>query len=1480
MPKLFGDIPWLRKLFSRGANTDVYPASLQPGMYINAQNMRNRSADGQTGALESVQGEEILWVAQQPGENYVRIGSETVNGRVVEFWASTLQGEPPIVRIDGVIVAESPNIPYVWNKPLQIAVVEKCRKGILYPADHNSAPLRWDVGDMLDNLDAATGKYFQDYNPEENSAIVLFSPQWPRHRGNPTVGQGLPSGQYIYYLRAVLPGGDLTNPGPESPPISVGIVHDPTPFGAQNTYPTGRSAGGYHDTTIPTQYGVALEFRIDNTAGYTEYQVCRRRFNDGQGLNGPGIDEVVGRIATQPGDFLIYKFIDPVDANEAELIPPDEVVDQQIYIDKPKSVEYSDNRLHYGNFQTLEKSPSAEFVERDGRTCFPFTQRVTSIINGQEVNTGYGDPVNNTYKRSYMRGERYGFGVAYWDGSSSKTFAQPIPQAKNFSFPERRDIKGPNGQWGNDSDAYSSDRIYAGTVDTNPSSPFQVERTFEAFEQGSLNKDTGLAVNVVVGVNSGTVGYNPIRPINAQDDGETGVSGYFLKPNHSRALTYSTFFSISPAITDGGNIHAPRYHALGLHIYGIKRSSIPSYVKVITIGRTPPANRIVAQGMGSYVLNAATGSGTATKQTNAWDWYSRDVYSGVASEWDSFLANPSRYGLRAVSPLGFYNETYGWNRRQIGINPLNAFAEALDALLYARIQYDQGQVNAGDSVTHGIQPQLPGIPNGNYTTFGVWRHNPAIFPPVQGTDNENYWQNAGSNGNTLIPLNAASGVTPVSELNAQFYRFLTDPFVYMPGGFTTANIGGTVFRDFNDNPVRRFHQPFYVVNVVDDGANVGNLNIERYIQANHRMMESCIGVATDAATQSYRLVNEEVNDVLGRFETDLRYVWVRTPVIPERAWVCLTGNTQINGADILSEIAANGFATMSDGTQVYGVYEVTQDDQGDNFVVFGAFGSSLPPAEGSRIIVKYDENAGFDVFGGDTTIGPCIHSVIEREFNAASGLDTSLNIGGLPMPYPGFGRSLFYFKPNAANSVDQSPGYGSTKSLRQLAIMWDCETRMPSPFLMDRALVAESFPRRHYKLRPYSFDPTIPAAQQGMFAQYDQDYPNEYTQWGRGGICTENNLGAQEAFNLDYAKQPTITLLGTPRNGFEEQTDFCTSIIASLERNPLAQDIPGIQTFLQSNIKSISEENGEIKFIGSLLQGGSRNMYAICESGVCRVLTNKNILTGASGELIATQGISNYWGEEIWIDRYIGAPGEFWQLLARGSMPSGQGYTDSITWPDRRGWYRLMGNTVIPIARDKYLKALLPTLSNLPSGHIKRASAFYNPKYEEVWNAVGNRVYVYSPIYDEWIGQFTYDFDGFTAQDNNILAHRNLETYSLDEGFLISGNTRECWVDFPVFDENQLFKEVMRWRAIGTKPDYVEVYAKDGTLLSRMDEATGGSTWAKYYDGFEGLVYKTLPGVFPQRRLPQDMGFIIRFGYNTFGVKTLSEAAMQTKALK
>src|SRR5690606_36140611 len=118
----------------------------------------------------------------------------------------------------------------------------------------------------------------------------------------------------------------------------------------------------------------------------------------------------------------------------------------------------------------------------------------------------------------------------------------------------------------------------------------------------------------------------------------------------------------------------------------------------------------------------------------------------------------------------------------------------------------------------------------------------------------------------------------------------------------------------------------------------------------------------------------------------------------------------------------------------------------------------------------------------------------------------------------------------------------------------------------------------------------------------------------------------------------------------------CTALATSLRRDPLAQDVPGMRTFLSSGIIALSEETGEVKFMASLNQGGKRNMYVLTQAAAWMVMTDKRETIDKDGNVIGTQGIDNYWGTPILLNRAIGSPDEFWQLVARGAFPTNQGY--------------------------------------------------------------------------------------------------------------------------------------------------------------------------------------------------------------------------------
>lgn len=1449
MPTFNKAAKWFRRLVGRGANRDIRPEVLPDSLYADGSNIRPASISGNSGGIEAVLGEILKYAANSPGlEGYRCIGARQVNGKLIEFWAQ--EDEPSIVRIDGVIVAQSDNIPYTFDRPLVMAVVEKCSDGFVYPVDGRSPPLFWDIAALLQAEANDEDTYFENYNTDINAVGLSAPPEPTRHKGNPDVGNGLPPGQYSYALRWEAPTGDKSNIGPESPLISVGLQQDSQ--WTDTAFPGSRTTGGVSDTTTPTRWGIALEFNVDNTQGYSFVEIIRRRFNDGQGLNGPGIQEIVARIPIIPGEFRTVSFVDPVDSNFLADVTPEEENERQIDILGPKAVEYADNRLTYANFQTTPLVTDITFeLNGDGQAFVPITMPVTTQVDGTDLNSGYTDPVNDTYMKSYRRGERYGLALQPWGPKLDKPYAVPIPGGDDYQFPNRRDRKT------GDSLAFSGSPAYAVTTDNQSASP--VGATFEAFEQGFFQK-LFRYVNVIAPPYVTVTGYQPWRPV-APDDSSSG--SWQLRPVSGRIPFTGVVWP------DAGEVWNPRYNALGTLIYGV---DVPENVKAFTVVRTPPAGRVVCQGLATYRLSNSFGGGIAGKITNELAFHSRDLFNGSVPQnvLEDIVNNPTNYQIQFVSPLGFYTEYYGYDL--IG----GAVARGVDQLSYAGIQYDTGQVNTGDVDPQGYQVAPGDAPFNNYVGWGAWRNQqpPNGQAPNPGpTDTDySYWNETGKDGNSQMVLTGAA-ITP--DGRSRYLGLFVDNFVYSPGTATTLGSGNS-----SSTEVRNFHQPWYVVNIIRNGAEVPE-GTGQYVNTGVTIkMRSCIGVSTGSTTQTYKLVNERWEDVLGYFASDYRYTYVSQTGLPDQAWLCMTNNDAIDPTTILAAIDADGFWVAPDGTQVYGLYEVNRVGS-EYFVVFGTWqGVPIPaPPTASRIIVKYNKLAPIRAYGGDCTIYPSINAQHDRKFltdqdqSSYPEQERVFPIGGLPLPFQGFVKADTYLLPSTSQALQDDTAV-VVQSIRQWCVLYDVESPTHPAFDLWGPPNTAGAPRGGYMIRPYDYS----NGTSGFWTQWTLDYGAWDPWYNYGGIRFP---WVDAEYNRDYWKQPNISSIGIPETGFVDRTDYCAALIASLERDPQLENNPALRTFLASNIKMISEENGEIKYIASLLGGSGQNMYAITQSGLCRILTNKNILTSVSGAEIATQAITNYWGDEMWITREVGSPDQMWRLIARGYAPAGQSYADSLFWVDRNSVYRLTGDTIVDIARDKYLSQLKDPMKDFPADYSGQATAFFNEKYNEVWFSFGapsdraSTVFVYSAQTGEWIGQFTYKFDAYTMLGADAIGLRSMETYDLDEGFTISGETRRASITVPIVGDMGILKEFTRWAVTGSRPDEVEILDKDYNVICRQNEAIAALVnpsqsqyWVlRYSKGWEQWAAAVLESVNPNRPRPQDEFFYLRCTWFTEGEK-------------
>jgi hypothetical protein len=302
-------------------------------------------------------------------------------------------------------------------------------------------------------------------------------------------------------------------------------------------------------------------------------------------------------------------------------------------------------------------------------------------------------------------------------------------------------------------------------------------------------------------------------------------------------------------------------------------------------------------------------------------------------------------------------------------------------------------------------------------------------------------------------------------------------------------------------------------------------------------------------------------------------------------------------------------------------------------------------------------------------------------------------------------------------------------------------------------------------------------------------------------------------------------------------------------------------------------------------------MYLWTQSGLCRILTNKNVLTGSDGTDIGQFNIDNYWGDETWLKRNaMGLPDQFWRLWSRGVAPGGGGYSDQFFWPDRKGWYRLANDGVDDISRNKYLTVLLPVLKNLPSDYTPQMSAVWNNVNNEMWASITaqgfapgiipGHLFIFSGMTNEWLGEYAYQFDQYLCHDGNLLGFRDLDTYTVGQGQQINGQPITAWAMTPAVGDVGKYKEAVRARIIGSKPDALELYKKDGTLVAHADAATYGPDWIKEYDSWETFFGPISTTDDPSTWFLQDEYFFVKVIWNTGGVKEMTALEVQLRNVK
>lgn len=1443
------------------------------GEYLDGKNGRITSTRGNNMSFEKIRGEEELYSNYVSGAWYC-LGSIAVKDQLFEIWVDESGVDAPKITIDGVIVAESPDLPFLINFPVQMDKNDNCLGGEVFITDNNTPPIIFDVKDMVDSLVSNPSKYFSDFNIDLYSVNINAPLDIPIFKGLVNVGSGggLPIGQYQYAIRYVNDDGDRTNFGPLTPPIPVVSVQSV----ASVQYPSVRTFGDDSDVSSETSYGVKLRFRVTNMFNYGYVEIKRLSYNTNSGVDFVPVGQIIAKLEISPGEISVRDFIDPTQSNVTDTLADDEELNDISSIAKAKAIRYHDKRLVLMNIERASKVADGIVLEQlNGDYIFPILEHIGKA--------GHSDPVNMTYKRNYTSGERFSFAPVFFDGVGARGFAVDALELRNFDIPNRRDPLTST----NSVDWSSSQLPTAANVDSDA----VVGKTFEAFDlhdpvkktdpcsfknianSGSkpysqVNLETIGCADPGFGgtVSASDIGYNPFTPTGEDDP---TVDGHNYRVNLSVDPGSGGFTDYQP---EG---FSPDYYTKGVAIAGI--SNIPSWAKAFSIARSRPAGRVVCQGLGMYSLNEAVGttSTLASKEKNELWFHSPDIDSGLVGSGvvDDMISNAPSYSIQLISPLGFFSEVYGFDENDtIGTEK----DKQVDMISYARVLEDHGQINPTES---GV-----GIPSsGNdYVAYNKYRNSDTAGAGVFASDG----------GNVQIPLTSFSVVT---NDRGVFYKLEVHPDNEF---YINGTTGGVSDNDFEDTGLKNWTEPFYMVNIIQDGKTIVDQNIDGYGSTGHyQKVESIVGLSNGNPNQSFILVDERWQDCIpdlssvGALASDEVFVYVRDTDGVDKAWMNVTFLTAAQKVPILADIVANGFYVATGGVKVYGLYTHV-NTLGEEFTIeFNQAGYA--PDVDSQIIVKYDIRRPLIVFGGDSTVSESIFSPIDKNVpdKNAEGDQFNFNVG---FPFLKFNLNPRIYIVNKTsgnkiqNSIDCQIGW-----LRQLAVMFTCETRSSTNLSYDLDGFDQFFPLTHYVMRPNKWDDASfssgvandIADDNNLYDEYFDDYPEEWTQWVYGGIRYQQNV------NLDYAVKGPIEYFSKPDFGFEEKNKFCTAVVWSLARAINQQDSPGLKTFLALNQFDIMDDNGDIKLAwDATTSGKGENLYAICDSGICLLLTKKAILSNLNGTDLTTLATDSFVSGEYWLSHDVGLSDEMWRGAAEGSIeiPSESGMTKvpGIYLPNKESVYRLYENQIKDIVKQQnYFDVINPHLKALGSGYDRRVTGMYNSIYNEYWlqlnSTLATETFTFAQNSDKWQSKFSYRFDQYTQIGDKLLGSRELETWELDKGFVINGNNIEMFLTQNTTPARGVEMEFIKIQVDSdNKPTKVEFLDENYNVMCKLDQASKGPLYLKDYSGWEQFIPRKDVGASADRERIQSRLLIYKIFHNLAEDFKVIESIVQFKKIK
>jgi hypothetical protein len=1481
--------PFSDHSFNSGADSDTekeFLGSQNTGDYIDMQNGMPTGFEGAAAGVQKIGGEQIVYPNNLPVGTYQCMWEGDVIGKHVEVWADAGVLADSLIRIDGVIVLQSPAFPVTVASHPQVAFSDKANGGEITISSLSFIPMSFNIQDLVDSLISDPTKYFTAFDPvlyQVNLAENLDTLVYVEHV-NMGGGGGQPVGDYQYRMRYVTKDGDKTNLSVATPMIPVLENMSNASF----QYPYTKTYGGPANPSFNTRYGIKLKFRVTNLFNFDFIEIVRVAWNQGAAIGFNPTPEIVARIAIAPNEISIREYIDPGDQNvdPAEKISDAELDQQMINIEGAKSPRYYDRRLVFLNLKLQSRLSELTFDQIAGSEVHPVIEKLGT--------SGYGDPWNYVNRRHYTHGERVGLAIQGFDGVFGQFYAQKVTNGTDIQIPNRRDLTTAT------TETYSyGGTVKAAAVDGTVGQTHEVfDLTNEvaktdacSFKNIYHREDTGLwgwklmaTINTTDGCDESDSGavenhgarvdgltqvypyYHPYTPVR-QDDPDVTGHNYVVNTEVSKA---------SHLIGGNNSIYrpegmAPNYYSGGMLLAGV--DNFPTGMKGFSIVRTDVAGRVLAQGLGMYSLDPAEfnlvgNTKLATKSKRRFAFFAPDIANGIVSPdvINDIINNPLDYSVQFVSPLGFFSEVYNFEHNSVDSDR----DRIVDMISYARIIRDEtgGQINPMEDVNMGIS----GADGFRYVDYAKWRNVNQQPPTFNGPDQ----------GNTVF------GITSIErkvEGRGSYLELTVDRDIY-----GVENVGGTTDWNFEDPGMKDFTEPVYIINIVRTGVKPQDADITAYKQCHFQKLESIIGRGNGLAGQVYPLVDERWEDCIPALTsthstaTTDRHIFIKraTTGLVEQ-WLNVTFMTPATVATITATIINTGNYLGNTG-----LYTHTNTNDRLFTIVFDQ--PAFIPQDGDLILVRYDKTAPIRFWGGDATIGEAIFAPIDRQADAYDDASSTQFAMGIGFPYRQVRMNPRHYIIRNTGGVNriQDEDWAHLGYLRQLCTMFTVESRGAMCYSHGRDYPLQFFPQTNYVMRPNRWDNTKTAVDQNIYQNYVDDYGEvEVSQWKWGGFRFRQNI------NPEYSNEPQKRYFSAPEFGFEEELDQPYMWAWSMPRASNVQNTPGTRTFPANNVFILEDNMGEGKFAYSAITEKGDNLYAFTDKGTCLMLTKKSILSDLDGGEIAYMAAGGFIQGQYWLSRSIGMSDEMWRTAAENEIPIvvnetlAQQRMDGLYFANKDSVFLFSNNEHKDIGRSKYYTQLFDAISKVRPGYATYISSVFYSKHQQYWLHIHNlgevpdidKTFQYNQKKGRWIGFNKFFFDTMAMHGNSLYACRESETYELNVGNTMNGQNVDFYLDFADSPQMDVEKEFIRIaiNCIRTqKPTRIEFYDKDMNLLCFLDPSIG-PLYLKWYGRWEQFIPRKTAG---NRYRLQNRLVIVRVIYNLATDFKIVMASIQSKTLK